>query len=164
MAYQFRFPDVGEGIAEGVLVKWKVKTGDVIKEDAVLADVETAKALVEIPSPKGGTILQLHAAEGQTIHVGDVLVTIGETGEKVANASITPPPQKIEITKPEPVVQKVTQQSGVLALPAARQKAKELRLDLSTIKGTGKEGMITLTDVEAAAKGTDVQEAKEIKP
>src|SRR3989338_10146344 len=86
MAYQFRFPDVGEGIAEGVLVKWKVKTGDVIKEDAALADVETAKALVEIPSPKAGTILQLHFSEGQTLHVGDVLVTVGEAGEKIATA------------------------------------------------------------------------------
>ena len=86
MVYQFRFPDVGEGIAEGKLVKWKVKAGDVIKEDAALADVETAKALVEIPSPKSGTILQLHATEGQTIHVGDVLVTIGEAGETVASA------------------------------------------------------------------------------
>ncbi|MBI5002411.1 2-oxo acid dehydrogenase subunit E2 [Candidatus Woesearchaeota archaeon] len=164
MAYQFRFPDVGEGIAEGVLVKWKVKTGDVIKEDAALADVETAKALVEIPSPRAGTVLQLHAAEGQTIHVGDVLVTIGEAGEKVASIPVTAAPQKIELAKPEPVVQKIAQPSGVLALPAARQKATELGVDLSTIKGTGKDGMIIVADVEATAKGAVVQEVKSVQP
>src|SRR3989344_963367 len=150
MAYQFRFPDVGEGIAEGVLVKWKVKAGDAIKEDAALADVETAKALVEIPSPKSGTILQLHFSEGQTIHVGDVLVTIGDAEEKVASVSVTPAPQKAEVATPPPVVQKIAQPSGVLALPAARQKAKELGVDLLTVKGTGKDGMIIVADVEAA--------------
>ena len=165
MAYQFRFPDVGEGIAEGVLVKWKVKTGDVIKEDAALADVETAKALVEIPSPRAGTVLQLHAAEGQTIHVGDVLVTIGEAGETVARVSVTPAPQKAEVATPQLVVQKIAQPSSILALPAARQKAKELRVDLSIIKGTGKDSMISVADVEAAAgKSTVVQEVKETKP
>ena len=73
MTYQFTFPDVGEGISEGILVKWKVKEGDSIKENDALADVETAKALVEIPSPKSGIILQLHVKEGEKIHVGDVL-------------------------------------------------------------------------------------------
>lgn len=165
MAYQFRFPDVGEGIAEGVLVKWKVKVGDVIKEDAALADVETAKALVEIPSPKSGTILQLHSSEGQTIHVGDVLVTIGEAGEKIESVSVTPVAKKVEVVKQEPAPQKVAQPSGILALPAARQKAKELGIDLSLVKGTGKDGMITVADVaNGAGKTTLAPEVKQTKP
>ncbi len=82
MAYNFKFPDVGEGITEGELVEWKVKVGDVVKEDQVLADVETDKAVVQIPSPVGGTILELRAQQGTTIHVGDVFVVIGEKGEK----------------------------------------------------------------------------------
>jgi pyruvate dehydrogenase E2 component (dihydrolipoamide acetyltransferase) len=161
MAYQFRFPDVGEGIAEGKLVKWKVKIGDVIKEDAALADVETAKALVEIPSPKSGTILQLHFSEGQTIHVGDVLVTIGEAGEKIQSISTQrkiEEPKKIEVVKQEPVPQKIVQTSAILALPAARQKAKELGVNLSAVKGTGKDGVITVADVVPAPSNSLIKQ------
>lgn len=168
MAYQFRFPDVGEGIAEGKLVKWKVKIGDVIKEDHALGDVETAKALVEIPSPKSGTILYLHFSEGQTIHVGDVLVTIGESGEKVESVSVEKKldaPKKIETVKQEHVLQKIVQTSGILALPAARQKAKELGIDLSAVKGTGKDGIITVEDVVPAKSSSPMkQEVKSSGP
>ncbi|MBI5072840.1 2-oxo acid dehydrogenase subunit E2 [Candidatus Woesearchaeota archaeon] len=164
MAYQFQFPDVGEGIHEGKLVKWKVKVGDVIKEDAALADVETAKALVEIPSPRSGTILQLHFSEGQTLHVGDVLVTIGEAGDKVAvsqsqqiQKQTTPIAQK-QVPVPSPqitplVVQKpLSVPSGIQAVPAARKRAQELGIDLAKIKGTGLNGIITIADVEGTAK------------
>ncbi|MFH1977986.1 MAG: dihydrolipoamide acetyltransferase family protein [Candidatus Aenigmatarchaeota archaeon] len=82
MSFEFRFPDVGEGITEGRVVKWKVKVGDTIKVDQVLGEIETDKAVVEIPSPKAGTILKLNAQEGQSINVGDVIVTIGESGER----------------------------------------------------------------------------------
>lgn len=76
MAFEFRFPDVGEGITEGVIVAWRVKEGDTIAEDQVLAEVETDKAVVEVPSPKAGKVLKLHAKENQEIKVGDVMVTI----------------------------------------------------------------------------------------
>ena len=78
MAYEFEFPDVGEGIVEGELLSWKVAEGDVVAEDQTLAEVETDKAVVEIPSPRAGRILKLHAAEGETIKVGQVLVSIEE--------------------------------------------------------------------------------------
>lgn len=157
MAYQFPFPDVGEGIHEGKLVKWKVKVGDVIKEDTALADVETAKALVEIPSPKSGTILQLHFSEGQTLHVGDVLVTIGEAGEKVAALQQAPKQTAIaparQTTVSSPVIQKPSSVvSGIQAVPAARKRARELGIDLAKIKGTGVGGVITVADVEGATK------------
>lgn len=76
MAFEFKFPDVGEGIQEGTLVKWRVKEGDTVKEDDVLADVETDKAVVEIPSPKSGKITKRHVGENQIIKVGAVMVTI----------------------------------------------------------------------------------------
>jgi len=94
MVFEFKFPDVGEGITEGVLISWKVKEGDTIKEDGVLAEIETDKAVVEIPSPKAGTILKLHHKEGDTVPVGSTLVTIGEKGESA-------PPTK-EAPKEEP--------------------------------------------------------------
>lgn len=149
MAFQFRFPDVGEGIAEGTLVKWKIKVGETIKEDQALADIETAKALVEIPSPKSGTILQIHAQQGAVIHVGDILVTIGEAGE-----NIDVPSQKMTVQqiKKENIIIPQKQQTPqtvkeIRALPAARQKAKELGVDISSVKGSGKEGLILPHDV-----------------
>ena len=84
MVFEFRFPDVGEGIHEGRIVKWKVKLGDTVKADQVLGEVETDKAVVGIPSPKSGTILSLGAPEGGLIKVGEVLAVIGEEGEKIA--------------------------------------------------------------------------------
>lgn len=89
MAYEFRFPDVGEGITEGELLAWKVKVGDVISEDQTLAEIETDKAVVEIPSPKAGKILKLHAQEGEIIKVGAVLVTIEETAAAPVAATET---------------------------------------------------------------------------
>ncbi len=76
MAYEFKFPDIGEGIAEGELLSWKVKEGDRVAQDQTLAEMETDKAVVEMPSPRAGTVLKLHAAEGDIVNVGDVLVTI----------------------------------------------------------------------------------------
>lgn len=78
MAFEFRFPDVGEGIQEGTIVKWRVKEGDAVAEDDVLCEAETDKAVVEIPSPKSGKIFRRHVAENEVIKVGDVLVTIEE--------------------------------------------------------------------------------------
>ena len=78
MAYEFRFPDIGEGITEGELLAWKVKEGDVVAEDQTLAEMETDKAVVELPAPRAGRIAGLHAAEGDIVQVGSVLVTIEE--------------------------------------------------------------------------------------
>ncbi len=83
MVYEFRFPDVGEGITEGELVAWKVRVGDKVKEDQIIADVETDKALVQIPSPVSGVILKINFNKGDTIKVGAVMVVIGEQGESV---------------------------------------------------------------------------------
>src|SRR3989338_7337362 len=82
MAYEFKFPDVGEGIQEGEIVRWRVKVGDQIKEDQPVVEMETAKAIVEIPSPKTGTVLALYGKEGETVKVGAILVVIGEKEEK----------------------------------------------------------------------------------
>jgi pyruvate dehydrogenase E2 component (dihydrolipoamide acetyltransferase) len=86
MAFEFRFPDVGEGITEGELLAWKVKEGDIVAEDQTLAEVETDKAVVEMPSPRAGRIVKLHAEEGETIEVGQVIVTIEEDVEAAAPA------------------------------------------------------------------------------
>jgi len=172
MPFDFKFPDVGEGITEGELVKWKVKEGDKVKEDQVLAEVETDKAVVEIPSPKTGTISKLHHKEGDTIKVGEVLVSIDVESEKIAGK----PQIKFEERKSVGVVGELeeapeeeqpikvvsTQQEieeHVLALPAVRRIAKELNVDIIKIKGTGKEERITEEDVRKVAE-KQTQEAK----
>ena len=72
MVFQFKFPDVGEGITEGEIVSWKVKLGDTVKADDVLCEVETDKSVVEVPSPKAGKIVKMNGKEGEVINVGDV--------------------------------------------------------------------------------------------
>ena len=88
MAFEFKFPDIGEGLTEGEIVRWLVKVGDEIKEGQPLVEVETDKALAEIPSPRTGTILKILAKEKEIVKVGQVIVVIGEKGEALA----APPP------------------------------------------------------------------------
>ena len=90
MAYDFKFPDVGEGIHEGKIVKWLVKVGDDIKADQTLAEVETDKAVVEIPSPKAGKITQLYHKEGEVIKVGEILASIEEAGVAAGGSAGVP--------------------------------------------------------------------------
>ena len=99
MPYEFKFPDVGEGIQEGEIVKWLVKKGDKVKEDQVLGQIETDKAVVDMPSPRSGTILEIRVKEGETVKVGQTLVIIGEKNEKVSNKEV-----KVETKKGNAVV------------------------------------------------------------
>jgi len=164
MAFEFKFPDVGEGIHEGTIVKLHVKENDEIKSEQIIADIETDKAVVEIPSPKAGTILKLYHKEGEVIKVGEVLAVIGEKGEKVPERNeehytgsvvgfleeakdVAHPKQKAASSS-----QKIN--DGTLATPKARKLAKELNVDLSQIKGTGANGVITDDDVLKSRSGT----------
>lgn len=152
MATEFKFPDVGEGITEGNIVKWHVKEGDYVKADQTLVEVETEKAIVEIPSPVEGTILKLNGKVGDTIPVGMVIVVIGEKGESVT----TKTGKRKEIPKQEgKVVSKnipVTQSASVLATPAIRKLAADMGVDLSKIKGSGPDGRIVEDDLKAVPK------------
>jgi len=81
MAFEFKLPDIGEGIHEGEIVRWLVKEGDRVEEDQPLVEVMTDKATVELPSPVAGTVLEIKAKEGEVVKVGSVLVVIGEASE-----------------------------------------------------------------------------------
>src|SRR3989338_4396639 len=98
MPYKFIFPDVGEGIHEGTIVKWFVKEGDKVKADQPLGEIETDKAVVEMPCPKTGIIGKVHVKEGGIIHVGEVMVTIFLEGE---NAENTGKPEHAKAEKKE---------------------------------------------------------------
>ena len=177
MPFEFKFPDVGEGITEGELVKWKVKEGDKVKEDQVLAEVETDKAVVEIPSPKSGIISKLHHKEGDTIKVGEVIVTISVQGEPEEGkpqikfeerksvgvvGELEEAPEEEQPIKVVPTSKEV--EGHVLALPFVRRIAKELNVDITKVKGTGKDARITEQDVRSVAeKQTEEAKKTEIK-
>jgi len=170
MATDFKFPDVGEGITEGEIVKWHVSVGDVVKEHDVLAEVETDKAIVQIPSPVSGTILRLDHKEGDTIQVGETLAVIGEKGEAAGKKEIpeekkTPGDKKKDFgavvgelpeaddEAHEPIKKQPAQsdRKEILASPATRNLAKDLGIDLSSLQGSGAEGRVTEDDVRNAS-------------
>ena len=97
MAYEFKFPDIGEGITEGELLSWKVKEGDQVAQDQTLAEMETDKAVVEMPAPRAGKVLKLHADEGDIVNVGDVLVTIEEGAPDAAVPAAAPAPAPVTV-------------------------------------------------------------------
>jgi pyruvate dehydrogenase E2 component (dihydrolipoamide acetyltransferase) len=153
LVYEFRLPDIGEGVAEGEVVKWHVKEGDGVKENQTLVEIMTDKVNVEIPSPRRGTIQKLMAKEGEVVKVGQVLIVIAEDGASPAGVAAKPSP----VTKPPtpelrqqiisaPPAQSMKQRE-VLATPATRKLARDLGVDLSLVQGTGRGGRITDEDV-----------------
>jgi pyruvate dehydrogenase E2 component (dihydrolipoamide acetyltransferase) len=158
MAFEFKLPDVGEGLTEGELLAWLVKEGDSVKEGQPLARIETDKAVVEIPAPRSGVILQLKFSEGAVIQVGEVFVIIGEPEEKAAAVSKKIPataPQVgvgvvgvLEEAPPEPTPEPAR---AVLATPVVRKLAKDLGVELNTVAGSGPEGRILEADIQQAA-------------
>jgi pyruvate dehydrogenase E2 component (dihydrolipoamide acetyltransferase) len=176
MAYEFKFPDIGEGLTEGEIVRWLVKEGDEIKEGQPLVEVETDKALAEIPSPATGVVLKILAKEKEIIKVGQVIVIIGEKGE----ASAAPPPRprsvgvvgELEeapeeapsVTVTAEPVKTVLVSEHALATPAVRALAKELGVDINKVKGSGPEGRVLEKDVRqfADAKGKPPEPEKKV--
>ncbi len=163
MAYEFRFPDVGQGITEGVIVKWHVREGDAVKDDQILVEIETDKAVVEVPSPKSGIVLMRHTSkEGQRINVGDVIVAIGQKGEKyvpgkAVSSAMPVPGASNEKKKDAGAVVGFLPGSmsevdkGIFVMPAVRRLAAELKVNLPAVKGSGPGGRVTEDDVRKAA-------------
>lgn len=158
MAQQFRFPDVGEGITEGEIVKWHVKEGDEVKEDQTLAELETDKAVVEIPSPYKGTILKIHFKEKDIIKVGEVLVTIGKKGETLqeAEAVSSDKASPIEEKPAHGIVGEIVENDkeikDISATPKVRRMAKKMGVDIKTVMGSGPSGRIIEEDIQKATE------------
>jgi len=175
----FILPDLGEGVHEAELLKWRVSVGDTIKEHETLADMETDKAVVEVPSPWTGVVSELCGSEGDIINVGNILVKYDIGGESAATSP--DPPQESAESESEgedgdagTVVGNVsgeltvssrfarrsdeadvdTNHSGrSLATPAVRRIARELGVDIGRIRGTGRGGRVTASDVHGFASG-----------
>ncbi len=163
MAYEFRLPDLGEGIAEAEIRRWLVEVGEQVAEHQAVVEVETDKALVELPSPRAGKVLHLHHAEGGVVEVGAVLLSLEEAGEQAAPERDRPPAFGIVGILPEAVEKEDAQTvpdtaapPGVQALPAVRALAAELGVDLGRLRGSGPDGAVSADDVRRAAEGAPV--------
>jgi len=142
MPFDFLLPDLGEGITEGEIRKWLVREGDEIEEHQTLLEIETDKAVVEVPSPRKGRVLKINKAEGEIAKVGEVLMTIAEVGKPVEER-----PVSVSVVGVLPEEEEV-----VLATPATRALAKELGVKIEAIKGSGPGGSITEKDVMKEAE------------
>ena len=150
MAYEFKLPDLGEGLTEGEIARWLVTEGQELAEDDPLVEIATDKTTVEIPSPTAGTVTKILVGEGEIVPVGTVLVVIGGDGiESSAAAEIAPRPKR-EVAPRASVYQS---QARVQATPVVRRVAQELGVDLASLSGTGPNGRITEADVRTAANG-----------
>ncbi len=154
-----KFPDVGEGITEGTIVKWLVKVGDEIKADQAVAEIETDKAIVEIPTSKGGKVSKLYWKEGDIIKVGSSLVSLTIPGEEIRVPEGKPPeikPQEIKHVEAKPEIKiperPLEEPSRVLATPATRRLARELGVDISRVKGSGPGGRVSDEDIKKFAE------------
>ena len=193
MAREFRLPDIGEGLTEAEIVQWLVPVGEKVEADQPIVEVETDKAVVEIPSPYAGTVLSHGATEGETIEVGSILVVIGEEGENSSSpepSTSKPAPKREdpsaiwESPKPDtqpvaPIVGTLEEEAEVIeaaaepvsrptgpvkALPVVRKLARDNGVDIQTLVGSGPGGRVTREDVEAAIAAAGAVAAVEPAP
>jgi len=165
MRRAFHLPDLGSGLQEGEIVAWRVAVGDEVSEDQVLCEIETEKAVVEIPVPFAGRVVELGAAEGESIRVGSVLVVIDDgKAEPAPESAPAPPAAKPAAETVAPAAAPPGPQappSRPLAMPLVRRLAKEHGVDLATVPGTGVGGRITRKDVERAIEARRAAPAPE---
>ncbi|MEA0554273.1 dihydrolipoamide acetyltransferase family protein [Lysinibacillus irui] len=189
MAFEFRLPDIGEGIHEGEIVKWFVKAGDTVKEDDILCEVQNDKAVVEIPSPVEGKVEEVLVGEGTVAVVGDVLIRFdapgyedlklkgddhaeakteaqvqatAESGQNVEKAPTNEEkaPEKAQDKAPDKVETVVDESKRVIAMPSVRKFARDNDVNIREVKGTGKNGRILKEDIENFLKGGGTVEAQ----
>jgi pyruvate/2-oxoglutarate dehydrogenase complex dihydrolipoamide acyltransferase (E2) component len=147
MAYEFKLPDLGEGLTEGEIGRWLVSEGQEVAEDDPLVEIQTDKTTVEIPSPAAGVVTRILAAEGDVVPVGSVIVVIG--GDGAAPADEEPPRPEPALAREGPSGSEPQRPAGdrVRATPLVRRLAQELGVDLASLAGTGPQGRITEQDV-----------------
>jgi pyruvate dehydrogenase E2 component (dihydrolipoamide acetyltransferase) len=170
--FEFKLPDLGEGVHEGQIVNILVAEGDTIAEYQPMLEVETDKAAVEIPAPKAGVVAKIHVESGQTVKVGDVLISIdtddAEAAElaskagELTKAEVPVRPGKTPAKsapgappapEPEPAVAHRSGDGPVAAAPAVRKLARKLDIDINQVAGTGPGGRVLREDVEQFAAG-----------
>ena len=180
MAFEFRLPDIGEGIHEGEVVKWFVAKGDKINEDDTLLEIQNDKAVVEIPSPVTGTVEEILVGEGQVAVVGDILIrfdapgyenhqhgdeegteeteaqvqSTAEAGQDIEKQEVKKQEAKKEESVPAAKVEGTdSSTTRVIAMPSVRKFAREQEVDIHEVQGTGKNGRVLKEDIESFLNG-----------
>lgn len=162
MAYKFKLPELGEGMAEGEIASWLVKEGDTIKEDDSLVEIQNDKSVEELPSPVSGTVKQIVAQEGDTVEIGDTLIVIddgsADSGDDEPAESAPKSEEKSETktdTKEQASSSPATgsADANYLAMPSVRQYARDQGVDLAKVTPSGKHGQITKADIDSFKNG-----------
>lgn len=185
--FEYRFPELGEGLHEGEIVKVLIKPGAKVTDDDIIMEVQNDKAIVEVPCPVNGTVLEVLVKDGQVCHVGELVAVIDAEGELPESATPAPAEEKKEEAAPAPAAASSAPAQAeakpvsaqVLATPSVRKFAREKGVDLTQVSGTGKNGRITRDDVNgfggapsapaseasaAAPSATEAPAANESKP
>ena len=169
MVREFELPDVGEGVAEGEIVQWLVEPGDPVEEDQPVAEVETDKAVVEVPSPVNGSVKEIHAESGELVPVGTVIITFAEEGDETGDVE---PTEADTETAPDVETEAAAEATAdeeeaptasgrVFAAPSARRLARERGIDIGGVEGSGPGGRVSESDVRAAAESGTTSEGDE---
>ena len=181
MTYEFCLPDVGEGITESDLLKWHVKPGDVVREDDLLCEIETDKAVVEIPVPCNGAVQSLQVAEGTTVKVGSVIAVFATADNQAASAAAVksaahampaePRESQIIGVSPAPTFSAIPQAAPaqpVHATPSTRSYARQQGVVLERVVGSGPKGRILREDIDrhlSVVKAPDASSVRlEVRP
>src|SRR5256885_4060637 len=144
--YEFRLPDIGEGLAEAEVARWLVAVGDRVAEDQPVVEMMTDKASVELPAPGAGVVVEQRAAEGDTVETGAILYVL----EPTAQIGVATPAAEARRHEPEASSAPRAESTSVLAPPAVRKLARELGIDLAQVRGSGPGGRISAEDVKQA--------------
>jgi pyruvate dehydrogenase E2 component (dihydrolipoamide acetyltransferase) len=170
--FEYRFPELGEGLHEGEIIKMHIKQGDKVTDDDIVMEVQNDKAVIEVPCPVNGTVLEVLTKDGQVCHVGDIVAIIdaeGDVPEQAAPAedhskqeadaakgsadTTTSPAQAVDVATPSASATPVAPNKDILATPSVRKLAREQGIDISNVSGTGANGKITKEDVESFKNG-----------
>ncbi|PWW00715.1 pyruvate dehydrogenase E2 component (dihydrolipoamide acetyltransferase) [Paenibacillus cellulosilyticus] len=160
--FEYRFPELGEGLHEGEIVKMHIKPGDAVNDESIIMEVQNDKAIVEVPCPVEGKVVEVFAKDGQVCHVGEVVAVIDVEGELPEGATVAadsaPAAEAPAAAPAAPAAQAAApapQASGalVLATPSVRKYAREKGIDITTVTGSGKNGKVTREDIDAFVSG-----------
>ncbi|MBD3918969.1 2-oxo acid dehydrogenase subunit E2 [Paenibacillus sp. PR3] len=160
--FEYRFPELGEGLHEGEIVKMHIKPGDAVNDESIIMEVQNDKAIVEVPCPVEGKVVEVFAKDGQVMHVGEVVAVIDVEGELPEGATVAadsaPAAEAPAAAPAAPAAQAAApapQASGalVLATPSVRKYARENGIDITTVTGSGKNGKVTREDIDAFVSG-----------
>ncbi len=154
MSFEFKLPDIGEGIHEGEIVKWFVSNGQTVEEDDVLCEVQNDKAVVSIPSPVKGTVTNILVEEGTVATVGQTLITFDAPGYENLKFKGDDHHEEVVEEKIEVAPKVITKTQQVIAMPSVRKYAREKNVSIGQVSGTGKNGRINKTDIDAFLTGT----------